>query len=251
VELDRRLALVEDSLTVQPREAAGTEGRALSKQELKSLVRGDSSDAEPGARRSEPSEQDPELKRPVRKDDPASAKSGRAKGRGPGIWAPRLGGGFGVLAWMLVAGLFLAVLAVALVLYWQNRGRQRAAVAPRQTGQIAPSVEAMLSLPQQSVAALWRQAEELARQSNYLEAVRILYLAVLVLLHRANLIRYERTRTNGEYAEQLRGEAGLQGPFRQLTALFEVKWYGERACEGQDYQACRALAAAIREGVSA
>jgi len=250
--LDRKLALLEESLIVQPGEPASGGDRPLSKREIKDLLPREASDADRAdrnTRRSERVEQDPELKRPVRKDDPKAEKRGRSARGGPGISAPQLGGGFGLFAWAVVGGLFLAIMAVAVVLYWQGRGR-RSSAAPRETGRLAPSVEAMLSLPQQSVAALWRQAEDLARQGNYLEAVRILYLAVLVLLHRANLIRYERTRTNGEYADQLREQAALQGPFRRLTLLFEGKWYGERACQPDDYAACRGLAEEVRDKVT-
>jgi hypothetical protein len=101
------------------------------------------------------------------------------------------------------------------------------------------------------VAFLWRRAEELAQEGHFLEAVRLLYLAVLAHLHRANLIRYERTLTNGEYVAQLRhapvGLTALHEPFRQLVLLFDEKWYGERACARDDYLACRGLAEELRD----
>jgi Domain of unknown function (DUF4129) len=65
-------------------------------------------------------------------------------------------------------------------------------------------------------------------------------------LHQARLIRYERTRTNGEYADQLRRRLALHRPFLGLTGVFEVKWYGERTCQAQDYQVCRELAEELR-----
>src|SRR5207302_6693028 len=103
-----------------------------------------------------------------------------------------------------------------------------------------PDLEAVLTHPdEQSAAALWGEADELARKGRFLEALRNLYLAVLVQLHRANLIRYERTRTNGEYARQLRSKGdNLHRPFKGLTGIFEVKWYGERACQPGDYDSC-------------
>ena len=75
-----------------------------------------------------------------------------------------------------------------------------------------------------------------------------LYLAVLALLHRGTFIRYELPRTNGEYADQLRPRRALHRPFLGLTGVFEVKWYGERACAAEDYRACRELAEEIRVG---
>ena len=80
---------------------------------------------------------------------------------------------------------------------------------------------------------------------TYQQAVEFLEdhdLGVLVLLHRANLIRYERTRTNGEYANQLRPHADLHEPFYNLTGVFEAKFYGERTCQPEDYTACRGIA---------
>ena len=100
-----------------------------------------------------------------------------------------------------------------------------------------------------SVSGLWREADNLARAGRARDAVRTLYLAVLALLHRANLIRFERTRTNGEYVRQLRSRETLRTPFAGMTSLFEVKWYSESTCEASDYTTCRALAENIRENL--
>ena len=97
------------------------------------------------------------------------------------------------------------------------------------------------------MAELWRQAENLAQQGRFLDGVRSLYLAVLAYLHRSNRIRYEPTRTNGEYLDQLRSHRPLQDSFRGLTGIFELKWYGERTCGSDDFASCRQLAEAIRK----
>src|SRR5262249_54471844 len=107
----------------------------------------------------------------------------------------------------LVAILRVAALVVAPVLNLQKwaRNRPKKEATKQPDAPAAPELEAVLTHPdEQSAAALWGEADDLARRGKFLEALRTLYLAVLVLLHRANLIRYERTRTNGEYATQLR-----------------------------------------------
>jgi hypothetical protein len=75
-------------------------------------------------------------------------------------------------------------------------------------------------------------------------------LAVLALLHRQKFIRFETTRTNGEYVRQVRlseiAPPEMHEPFHALTNLFEAKWYGERACESADYRACHQLAKEIQ-----
>jgi hypothetical protein len=114
-----------------------------------------------------------------------------------------------------------------------------------------PPLESLLTQPGEgTVAGLWRKAETLAGGGEFREGVRTLYLAVLALLHRANLIRYERTRTNGEYAQQLRAHEGLHEPFVRLTHLFELKWYSDGFCEAGDYRTCREWAENLRDAVA-
>jgi hypothetical protein len=98
--------------------------------------------------------------------------------------------------------------------------------------------------------SLWRQAEALAAKGEFLEALRVLYSAVLALLHRKHLVRYETTRTNGEYVDQVRrateAPAGVRAPFERLTMLFEVKWYGERTCDNADFANGKGMAEEVR-----
>jgi len=144
-----------------------------------------------------------------------------------------------------VAAVLIAALGYGLYQWWQHRSK----AAPRKEGTLRERPEAYLEEPdQQNVSELWQQADARARTGDFLGAVRTIYLAVLALLHQARLIRYERTRTNGEYADQLRPRRALHRPFLGLTGVFEVKWYGERACAAEDYRACRELAEEIRVG---
>ncbi len=80
----------------------------------------------------------------------------------------------------------------------------------------------------------------------WLDIVRENRSAVLALLHRQHCIRFEPTRTNGEYVRQVhlseRAPLELHEPFQRLTNLFETAWYGDRPCDAGDYRACRALA---------
>ncbi len=161
-----------------------------------------------------------------------------------------VGLGLGILCWLVLGGLAVAALVLALVLYLRNRDTGETNQAP--TTEALPSPDAAgPELDEVSPTELWRRAERLAGQGDYLQAVRYLYLAVLTHLHRADLIRYEKTRTNGEYLRQLgSGEehGGLVKPFRRLTRLFEQKWYGERTCAADDYDSCLALASELRDG---
>ena len=74
---------------------------------------------------------------------------------------------------------------------------------------------------------------------------------VLALLHRQHLIRFEPTRTNGEYVRQVRlsdqAPPEMHEAFERLTHHFEMAWYGECLCESDDYRACRSLADEVQQ----
>jgi len=140
------------------------------------------------------------------------------------------------------------VMVVGAVLFIATRNKGPSARAPliaAKTGQ--QTTERHEPPPhERPPAELWREADEQARNEQYLQAVRTMYLAVLSLLHRQQLLRFEPTRTNGEYLQQVRlapqAPAELHTAFGEFTALFESKWYGDRACDAAVFHACRKLA---------
>jgi Domain of unknown function (DUF4129) len=248
--LDQKLAVLEESLTPEE-EPAG--GERLNREELRKRIPGsepnkDDTKGSKTARAKEKEEREEEQK--VRENDPKDDQP-KAKQGGGGGALPNVGFNPAQILWVILGGILLAVLIVALVLYLRNRGSERE--KPPQTGVSAPSPEAeSLEVEQQTVSELWRQAEEQARKGNHRKAVRFLYLAVLTLLHRADLIHFEKTRTNNEYLRQLwtaDGAGELLDPFGDLTRLFEMTWYGERECRAEDYDACRELATRMRADV--
>jgi hypothetical protein len=248
-DLHHRLELLEDSLARSRPERPGRDGRAPpSEAEVKRMLRG-GDDAPDDAALDEKAEEQPRQRRreEVEPDDPGERKGGR---KGPGLVAPAPGGGFGVFGWLLLLGLALVVLVVGGFLFFSSRQAQPRA-AETKKGEAAPDMPVQ---PQErSAAEWWRQADEMAARGEYLEAVRAVYLAVLSLLHRQQLLRYEPTRTNGEYVRMVKlapeAPPPVVRPFEGLTDLFELKWYGERACEGEEYRTCRGLAEEIQEAL--
>ena len=184
-----------------------------------------------------------------RQDQPKNEEDGRAH---PALMGPGAVPGCGQGMLMLTAGLVLAVLLVGAVMFIASRKKgpppARPAAVPAKTVQktAAPHEPSPIERP---VAELWREADELARNEKHLEAVRVLYLAVLSLLHRRQLLRFEPTRTNGEYIRQVRLAPAAPPPlhrvFQDFTNFFELKWYGDRACDGAEYRAVRKLAEEI------
>jgi hypothetical protein len=241
-DVDQRLAILEEAAAEKADRPPPT------REQLKQLLPPASSDEEADA---PPRPRKQVERRPVRRDDAEVEGPGRAQPQGPAAAPAQPGGGFAVLGWLFLAGCFAAVLVAGGVLLWRNRGDFLSEADQPHRG-AGPSVESLAARPEQhTVAGLWRQAEELAAAGRHREAVRALYLAVLLLLHRADRLRLEPTRTNGEYARQLRAWDELHRPFTRLTALFEVQWFGNRDGRPDDYAACRRLAENIRDLVKA
>jgi hypothetical protein len=240
--VESRLALIEESLAPPPG------GQTLTPEEIKALV---APESRPTRRKVKPAEVEPEPKEKPDKDKlprDGDGPGGRRRGGGPGLIGGAALGGAARLILVVLIGLAVAAVVVGVVLLVLQWRKDRVEPPRRQEGAVGPEAEeAPEDLGGRDPEGLWRQADELARRGEFLAAVRTLYLSVLALLHQAGLIRYERTRTNGEYADQLRRHGPLHGPFCRLTGLFELKWYGERACREGDYQGCRGLAEELRQ----
>jgi len=214
---------------------------AWSKQAIRDLLPPDTDDGSAKRPKTAPKTEPQE---PVRRDEPSDFGPARGPG-GEGMLPALPLAGLGQMAWLVLAGLLGAAVVVALVLYLKQR-RARPPIAVK-TEKAALSLEALLAQTDRPVGeGLWRQADDLARAGHWLEAVRALYLAVLAHLHRADLIRYAQTRTNGEYLDQLRQREELHAPFEGLTSLFELKYYGEKTCQPDDFQHCRQFAEQLR-----
>jgi hypothetical protein len=239
-DIDARLALMEESLAA--RNATDSKQGLFSPEETRKLL---------------PDKPPPREESKQPRDNPArnkrdetieiETKSGRGSPAAPAVTI----GGFGMLGWLVLAGLLAACVVFAVLLYLRYRKTLVKAAPKISTGAAAQALETVAAdLDHVPAALLWQQADDLARKGNFLEAVRRLYLAVLALLHRARLIRYEKTRTNGEYVRQVRlapeAPRELHAPFGELTRRFDQTWYGGRACDGGDYGSCRALAEQVR-----
>jgi hypothetical protein len=247
-DLDERLGLLEETL---PREDGSQ--KAPSKDDLKKLLQQPGAgrpvvDVRPEDETDKPKEE--EKPEEIKKDQPDD-ESGN--GRPPKVlMAPPALAGCGTVGLLLLAGLAVAVMVVGAVLFIASRKGSpptRAPLVAAKSGQ--QTTERHGPQPhERPTAELWREADEQARNEQYLQAARTLYLAVLSLLHRQQLLRFESTRTNGEYLQQVRlapqAPAELHAAFGEFTALFERKWYGDRACGAAEFRDCRKLAEEIQ-----
>ena len=238
-DIARRLAMIADNL-----ERSARAGTGRSREQIKALVPPEDDKPLPD-KKAEKQKPPPKEENPVEKDEPGDFQPARHGGAVVG--GPVSLGGVGQMVLVVLVSLVAAVLIIGVLLALRQWLQNRTPTVVRREGRIEGVADDFEMEPErQDVAGLWRQSDELARAGRFLEAVRTLYLAVLALLHQASFIRFERTRTNGEYADQLRPLRNLHTPFLRLTDLFEVKWYGERRCQEDDYTACRRYAENIR-----
>lgn len=79
------------------------------------------------------------------------------------------------------------------------------------------------------------EAAKLAGSGDFRSALRLVYLAALLRLDDANLIRFDRTGTNWEYLALLRAKPDVYNLLRPVTITFDRKWYGHEPATEADY----------------
>ena len=130
----------------------------------------------------------------------------------------------------------LALLAAIGFLVWRavggNMGRRR-----KKQGAFAFSPEdaELLSLPPVELRA---RALRFAEAGNFREALRHLYISLLLNLDARGVWRYDARRTNWEHIAALQDEAGkstLVAPLSSLTRRFDRVRYGNARCGQSDW----------------
>ena len=138
------------------------------------------------------------------------------------------------LFWVVV-GVGAAILAIVLWLalrsLLQRFTRQAAAYGKIEISRPpeAPDADAVLSEARQAAAA-----------GAYRDAIRRLYLALLLKLDSAGLLSYHPAKTNWEHLRSF-GDEGLRPTFTSFTSIFDHTWYGAKSAARSDYEQCEAL----------
>jgi len=132
-----------------------------------------------------------------------------------------------VLLIVIIAG------ALVLLLYFifRNSGRNKPVVNPDDEW-IAQLIEG----DDPPEAILNKKLQEAIDAGNFPLAIRILYLEVLSALHRNNLIRWKKDKTNAMYGMEL-GKTQFFYEFAVLTRIFETSWYSKISTDINTFQA--------------
>jgi hypothetical protein len=142
------------------------------------------------------------------------------------------------LQWVVYGILAIALLyLLALLIRWVVERPAKDAMAAAAVSQMAPLQASQTENALDHTVDDWeRFAQEWLRRGELRQAVRALYLALLVHLHRERRIDYNRALTNWVYVRQFRGEAQDQGVLRALTHSFDEVWYGQFPCGEEQYR---------------
>lgn len=74
------------------------------------------------------------------------------------------------------------------------------------------------------------------KEGNYRKAVRYDFIAVLLLMHRKNVIYLDETKTNKEiYKYLVKNKFNVSEQFQYLSNHFNHYWYGHKECSKQIY----------------
>ena len=143
-----------------------------------------------------------------------------------------------VLRILLLVGLCTAL--VWFLLRIERRSRIR----------LIPEIELATGAPSAREWQLWlRDAQAMAAQGQWREAIHFLYWASISRLEAKRLWPADRARTPREYLALLNGTDPRKSNLTALTRSFERTWYGGRAAQASDFNAALEQAAAL--GVAA
>jgi hypothetical protein len=94
-----------------------------------------------------------------------------------------------------------------------------------------------------------RQMQQLAARGAYRQALGMMMLALVRQLEAADLLRFHRSKTNGDYVREYpAARAGRQG-FRRFVLAFDALVYGGRPCAQGSYRRMHAEFQRILEDV--
>jgi hypothetical protein len=85
--------------------------------------------------------------------------------------------------------------------------------------------------------SLAERAYAAAREGDFRNAIRRLYIALLYELSEHRLIELEDSATNREYLARLSGKGALEKAMAYMTDRFDYFWYGMIPTSGEDFSA--------------
>ncbi len=91
-------------------------------------------------------------------------------------------------------------------------------------------------LRDRSFKELSAMMRELAAQGEYREAIGVMMVALLRWLDDADIFRFHRSKTNGDYVLEYPKERAGRGEFNRFAVAFDGAVYGGAECDRREYE---------------
>lgn len=141
-----------------------------------------------------------------------------------------------VLFWIVVGWLALSAVAIIAHLVWT-------AVQASRREEFAPGA-AKTKAPRARTAAGWEaEAARLAAEGKLREAAVALYQALLLRLDELGVVRFDASKTPGDYRHEARTNADASRALTGFLRLFEPVVFGGRALDADGWERMRRAAA--------
>lgn len=148
----------------------------------------------------------------------------------PGPAQPQTQTSFLWLKTLFIGALVIALVAAALLLWRASKNRP-----VRIPDEMEMEDEELFLLPPQE---LRQRASRFAAEGNYREALRYLYISMLMLMDDRGVWHYDINRTNWEHIARLSREAKqpeLVQPLSEMTRRFDRVRYGNAPCDDDEW----------------
>ena len=142
------------------------------------------------------------------------------------------------VAWTVTALLVLLLIAIC----WHMVYTFRQALKRRAHGQLA----ATHAVAEPDPGELETQARTAAGAGDYINAVRLLFIACLQRLHKSERRTLRKGVTNREILRRYAQTPAFEA-LRTFVDTIDAKWYGRGICERDDFERCAAAHARIRD----
>jgi len=127
---------------------------------------------------------------------------------------------------------FLVMIVVVILLYFAFLMVNRSVISVREpTSERKKELE---MIEKKDYSAFYKKAVFLGKKGRYSEAIRTLYMALLVLLDSKEIIAYHPSLTNFEYRQKVRPYP-FNLFFERITRIFDVIFYGRGKATGKDF----------------
>lgn len=138
----------------------------------------------------------------------------------------------GMLVWILTIWCVLALVAVLVHLIWTlvQFMPRRSAGSRTRNGRLRPE-----SVKPLSYEELRSRMVGLAERGAFREAVRAMMVGLVRWLDEAGVLRFHRSKTNGDYVREYPGQRGGHEQFRRFALAFDALIYGGSSCGRTDY----------------